>query len=358
AHAWLDGCTKRHLQCQYVNTGYQPPRLLDLSGDNPRLQTTRNGNNEGTPQPYATLSHCWGKNPSFLTLTASNIEQFSKGIPLQDLPRTFQDAVELCKRLHIWYIWIDSLCIIQSGEGSSRDWLHHVTEMGQIYNFCIVNIAATHAEDAHAGLYAQRSPENIRPAVIAHQSSHRLFEEQYLLAHLGMDSFGYHDSPLGRRGWVFQERLLSPRILHFAQEQVFWECSKSYHICETFPAGITLPTDNYYFQPPTVFDLPSGVEFDDPNIIPKTTFNKLIEEYTSRQLTYPDVDKFAAFAGVAEHFDYYLQDQYVAGIFRRYLPQALLWKSSSSSLIPPLARSSYRCPSWSWAKLDCKVEPF
>jgi hypothetical protein len=26
------------------------------------------------------------------------------------------------------------------------------------------------------------------------------------------------------RGWVFQERLLAPRVLRFAGEQIFWEC--------------------------------------------------------------------------------------------------------------------------------------
>lgn len=26
------------------------------------------------------------------------------------------------------------------------------------------------------------------------------------------------------RGWVFQERLLAPRVLHFAKRQLWWEC--------------------------------------------------------------------------------------------------------------------------------------
>jgi hypothetical protein len=31
-------------------------------------------------------------------------------------------------------------------------------------------------------------------------------------------------SPLSSRGWVLQERLLSPRTLHYGKEQMFWEC--------------------------------------------------------------------------------------------------------------------------------------
>ena len=30
--------------------------------------------------------------------------------------------------------------------------------------------------------------------------------------------------PLSRRGWVLQERLLSPRTLHYSEGQMYWEC--------------------------------------------------------------------------------------------------------------------------------------
>jgi hypothetical protein len=29
-------------------------------------------------------------------------------------------------------------------------------------------------------------------------------------------------APLQKRGWVLQERMLSPRILHFTDQQFFW----------------------------------------------------------------------------------------------------------------------------------------
>ncbi|OCL07999.1 hypothetical protein AOQ84DRAFT_294015, partial [Glonium stellatum] len=35
-------------------------------------------------------------------------------------------------------------------------------------------------------------------------------------------------APIGRRGWIYQERLLSPRILHYTSEQLFWECRREY----------------------------------------------------------------------------------------------------------------------------------
>lgn len=37
------------------------------------------------------------------------------------------------------------------------------------------------------------------------------------------------DSRLFTRGWVFQERLLSARYLHFGREQWFWQCRQKTH---------------------------------------------------------------------------------------------------------------------------------
>lgn len=44
-------------------------------------------------------------------------------------------------------------------------------------------------------------------------------------------------SPLTRRAWCMQERLLAPRVLHFAKDQILWECQKL-ECCEMHPNGI------------------------------------------------------------------------------------------------------------------------
>ena len=58
-------------------------------------------------------------------------------VPLKDLPLAFQHAVGITKRLGINYLWIDSLCILQSGKGSSEDWRKHLTEMRLVYSNCL-----------------------------------------------------------------------------------------------------------------------------------------------------------------------------------------------------------------------------
>lgn len=78
------------------------------------------------------------------------------------------------------------------------------------------------------------------------------------------------------------------------------------------------------------------------------------------------LDKFAAFAGIAQHICQEFNDEYAAGIFKKLLPRALLWYSSEE--FPPhhpstgyqrpdysTANSYYRAPSWSRAKMDSPV---
>ena len=100
-----------------------------------------------------------------------------------------------------------------------------------------------------------------------------------------MATYGYQDNPLGRHGWVFQERLLSPRVVHFGQDQVFYGCSESRH-CEPFPTGI--PDFSLKLSP--TFDLLDKRLFNSLSNIMRI-YAILVQQYRSYQLTYPDIDK-------------------------------------------------------------------
>jgi hypothetical protein len=87
----------------------------------------------------------------------------------------------------------------------------------------------------------------------------------------------------------------------------------------------------------------------------------MIRQYTNRQLSYPDKDKFSAFSGIEHHFGRIAEDHYVAGMFRWHLVEALLWRPAVRNLPPKSSLSQprrYICPSWSWAKLDSPVQMF
>jgi hypothetical protein len=45
-------------------------------------------------------------------LTSTNLGTLKHGIEPSILPKTFRDAVEICSRLQIPYLWIDALCML------------------------------------------------------------------------------------------------------------------------------------------------------------------------------------------------------------------------------------------------------
>lgn len=86
------------------------------------------------------------------------------------------------------------------------------------------NIAATHSKDGDDGLFSERVPERLSTCLDVDweglQGSFQLINEgdwRREVAH----------QMLNTRGWVFQERFLSPRIMHFAADQVYWDCYES-----------------------------------------------------------------------------------------------------------------------------------
>ncbi|PSN75494.1 HET-domain-containing protein, partial [Corynespora cassiicola Philippines] len=327
-----------------------PPRLLNVTGDQVRLVTPLSVDTAVALTTYATLSHCWGKNPNFLTLKDENLDEFHRAIPSILIPQTFQDAITICRNIGIPYLWIDSLCILQSGKGSNEDWLSHLNEMRHIYKNGVINIAASHGSNPNAGIFRDRDPTLLKP-LIFQDPDNGIESKDHHMVHKFFRHTEFSNSPLGSRGWVFQERLLSPRIVHFTKEQVFWECSEIRCGSEGFPHGLEME------RPPS-FSLPSAQDLSEPQEV-DWAMNELIKGYTSRNLSHPDSDKFPAFAGVAEHFASHIHDEYVAGFFRNQLPEALLWHinnfndSISKNRINP--SPGYRSPSWSWAKMDCAV---
>jgi hypothetical protein len=144
-------CDSEHTPCKRdglsraVDLKY-PVRMLDITSDSIVLY-------EGSlPNQYACLSHCWGTGAAVTKTTSNTIEAFAEGIPWVLLPLSFQDAIDICRKLDIRFLWIDSLCIIQD---SNKDWQEQASQMADIYSEAYVTIAATKAENPSQGCYTQ-----------------------------------------------------------------------------------------------------------------------------------------------------------------------------------------------------------
>jgi hypothetical protein len=242
-HLWIDQCASNHAHGNPMSSGqWIPSRLISVgsAGEEYLRICTRDDIPAG--RGYMTLSHCWGK-LNILKLTVENLGRLLKSIPFTELPKTFQDAISITRALGIQYLWIDSLCILQDSEDDGR---RESAMMGDVYSNSFCNIAATKAKDGSVGCFGNRDvfeaiPLIIKPAVGSPALQSRLRdggeypEYHFLSDDLVNQAITY--SPLGCRVWFFQERLLSPRILHFSAHQMVFEYPKAV-ACERYPAGV------------------------------------------------------------------------------------------------------------------------
>jgi hypothetical protein len=130
------------------------------------------------------------------------------------------------------YIWIDSLCIVQD---SVDDWAHEASQMGDVYANSLLTLAATAASANSCGLNWDRNHLEVAPCRI-----HASWEDAKRCDIVCSETTGWQrhveSSALSERAWVVQERLLSPRTIHFAADQVYWECP-SLRASEFLPRG-------------------------------------------------------------------------------------------------------------------------
>jgi hypothetical protein len=132
-------------------------------------------------------------------------------------------------------------------------------------------------------------------------------------------------SVLTKRGWVYQERLLSPCSIHF-DTQLTWECSELV-ANEVFPQGASY--NSHRFEPvvrlPALL-LPANHLHSDTEHMQDTywTWLTLVRFQTERNLTFRS-DVFPAISGLAHSFNDLLKDEYLAGIWRGDLINGLLW---------------------------------
>ena len=176
---------------------------------------------------YLAFSHCWGlpkmKHEPF-RLLQGNYKACQEGIDLLDLCQNMQDALNITRRLGYQYMWIDSLCIIQD---SASDWEFESRRMANVYSGAACTIAATASDSGDGGCFHDRVTSALNPVKIGVSSFNDSSDSGCIYIRRD-DAFDFERhidrAPLNKRGWVFQERLLSRRILHFGADMMYWEC--------------------------------------------------------------------------------------------------------------------------------------
>ncbi|KAL1838926.1 hypothetical protein VTJ49DRAFT_2057 [Mycothermus thermophilus] len=372
---WVRECDEHHDGCA-VGEAELPTRLLDLGEQSATSDASQPTVHLVEPDPgtrgrYAALSYCWGTDSKPYVTTRAVLESRKApgGIDLATLPNTFLDAITLARRLGIRYLWVDSLCICQD---DIHDWERESARMAAVYSNAYLTIAATGSKDSSGGLFFPRptrpyfrvdygpttNSSSMRESA-SPQPSILIFPLATVKEVLREYRIRMHGEPLTERGWAFQERVLSPRVLHFASDQACFECIQGI----VYEDGLRMPRRFDHVKPEGV----AGHEIV-PSDVPVDTTLKyrydmgrwyhIYGEYNQRKLTFPD-DKLPALSGIAASFAARFGvdgSAYAAGIWRgEHMIESLCWQASGAvdyhgNGIP--YDRKYIAPSWSWASVN------
>ncbi|KAF4440813.1 HET-domain-containing [Fusarium acutatum] len=351
-----------------------PSRLIDVgySMSSVRVINTKDLSIES----YATLSHCWG-DLKVVQLNKDTMPTLFHEISTATLPTTFAHAVEVVRFLGLRYLWIDSLCILQD---STQDWETESSKMGSIYRHAYINIAASSAKDSSGGLFFDRDASNsksqIRQAIPV-----TLGSAKDNVNSTGMQPGKYHlvdqhlwgsgmANPLNARAWVMQERLLSPRILHFTQDKIYWECleEKSCEGLSTLRGDLIRQASTLLLRTEVdITRLRNIVVSEAPGTCSTDWYRKfhvawdqLVERYSKCGLT-KEGDKLIAVHGLINRLKDAIPDRCHAGHWESQMPASLCWHvnwgdpDASKTPIHHRRPHEWLAPSWSWASVKVPV---
>lgn len=342
---WIRECVSNHAECRNFRNEFFPTRVLNVSlgnlSNDPFLQVS-----DGRIQDkYLVLSHCWGSAPS-LTTTTANLEIRKKSIPIESMPANFRDAVWLTRKLGVHHLWIDSLCILQD---STLDWQVESECMGDVYANAFLTIAADNAKNSSEGFLKKR-PEGVVDPIInvsCLSADGTRFNDLALREYPATWKYGVNKAVLNERGWALQERVMSTRILHFGEQQLYWECRQ---VTDAEGGMYFYPHDTSVFSKAQLRDIwneeEQGSYADELE-----RWYTCLDEYSTRKLTYGK-DKLPAIAGIAKSMQNRTPElgAYYAGIWKGDFVRGLLWRAKRIGGLAQLGE--YRAPSWSWAALD------
>ncbi|KAI0377970.1 heterokaryon incompatibility protein-domain-containing protein [Hypomontagnella monticulosa] len=371
---WLSRCQTGHARCQCYprpSRGQKnyPTRLIDLRTD------LQGGLSETwsivIPEEsdavqfteYIAVSHRWTEfTPK---LFKKHLDRLQKGQPDAVLPPRYQGVFSLCRKLGVRYVWIDSLCIFQDSEDDFR---HEASTMTEVYAGALCTLSLSWSSElsclncdrdtyaTNQRIVSQPIPKHDydpwNASLPEETSSQPSFRREAIVCTSNDYNRDVVRAPLYGRGWVFQESILAPRVIHVGHDQLYWQCQEELG-CETFPWGV-----------PPILGAQVGMHYQDlkrqlnlpSNQILGRLWPQIVEKYSWTTLTY-ESDRLVAISGLARLVASRVPDDYLAGLWKRRILFELCW--SKVSKVPWLERETTvrpgrhgrlsHAPSWSWA---------
>lgn len=174
---------------------------------------------------YIALSYMWGKDQpvklkrdTYSILTTPGALGQGRGLGLS---RTIQDTIRAVELLGCRYVWVDALCIIQDDLAHLKA---NVGAMDKIYPGAWLTIVAAAGDNADGGLPGVH-PDLPRAETQMRVDLPQANKTPITVANM-LDSAeaALNFSTWDIRGWTYQERVLSHRLLSFTDSQVYFYC--------------------------------------------------------------------------------------------------------------------------------------
>jgi hypothetical protein len=214
-------------------------------------------------------------------------------------------------------------------EGLS-DWEEQASIMNAIFSGSILTIAASETFGADEGFIQPRDP--LRQTIL-----NLSFDVDDLLydvvppctPHCSLHSFNNAQYHLDTRSWVIQERMLSPRTIHFTKNFVHLEC-KSFLTCEGSQDLLKYESNCHHRGPgaKNTSDIFSCLGFGElPEFLVEfflDSWHKIVRKYSATNLS-RSTDLLIALAGLASELRGSLQLTPTFGLWKEYLLRGMLW---------------------------------
>jgi hypothetical protein len=218
--------------------------------------------------------------------------------------------------------------------------------MAEIYRNSTLTLSASAAKDSTVGLFCQDREDEFEPPRGDGCRSPIPYTTNSFKAATADEDFQLFSTPMNEerlplltRAWTFQERQLSPRLLHFGCDELIWECMVNRE-CEC--GGFKDAAASQGFHWPRKKE--NLTEF------PAEEWERTVTGYSKLNLTYP-MDVLPAIAGMAKAAVIARSSEYIAGLWKDDLLSGMCWMVP----IPEYSRrprgKNWRAPSFSRASV-------
>ncbi|RSL78311.1 hypothetical protein CEP51_008326 [Fusarium floridanum] len=363
---WLEDCPTNHPECCLTLSGSQvlqvesaslPTRCIEVTRGSDgarRVRIVETGQKRGK---YITLSHRWTSSTAEISTTRRNYAERLTGGNFERLPRIFENTFDLAEMLGVPLVWIDSICIIQD---SVEDWKNEAGKMAEYYQSSLFTVTGFETT-TELGLFTAPERDIPKLARLPYRDRDGTVKGSFYIArakdHEAKTQYTrlVGQSELLTRGWIFQEWLLSRRIVSFTRAGCFYQCQRLKPRNPT--GGEVSVSEGEEGSANLVFK--SKLRLDNLSI-PSLIFSQwrlTAHLYSGLALTKAGEDRLIALSGVAKEFskalgrvgvaDTSTDGQYLSGLWRGDLWMGLLWEVNGVNIHPRLPS----IPTWSWASV-------